>query len=70
MSAEKLEEVPNLLVRTLLQAVRTDKSRLQHLLFYGPPGSGKTSTARLFVDSWFPGGKVPPGGALLLNAYD
>jgi hypothetical protein len=70
MSAEKLQQIPNPLVRTLLQAVRFDKSRLPHLLFYGPPGSGKTSTARLFVESWFPGDKVPPGAALFLNASD
>jgi hypothetical protein len=70
MSAEKLEQIPNPLVRTLLQAVRQDKRRLPHLLFYGPPGSGKTSTARLFVESWYPGAKVPPGAALFLNASD
>lgn len=70
MSEEKLEQIPNALVLTLLKAVRADKDRLQHLLFYGPPGSGKTSTARLFVESWFPSGKIPPGAALFLNASD
>jgi DNA polymerase III delta prime subunit len=68
--AEYLEAIPNPLVRTLLKAIRTDQGRLQHLLFYGPPGSGKTSTARLFVQSWFPGNRVPPGAALFLNASD
>lgn len=65
-----LEEIPNMHVRTLLKAVRVEKDRLQHFLFYGPPGSGKTNTARLFVKSWYPGGKIPAGAALFLNASD
>ena len=43
---------------------------LPNMLFYGPPGSGKTSTARIFIQSWYPDGKIPPGTALFLNASD
>ena len=67
---DMLDQIPNTHVRTLLKAVRADQGRLQHFLFYGPPGSGKTNTARLFVKSWYPGGKIPAGAALFLNASD
>ena len=67
---DMLDQIPNTHVRTLLKAVRADQDRLQHFLFYGPPGSGKTNTARLFVKSWYPGGKIPAGAALFLNASD
>lgn len=61
---------PNPRVQRILSCICKDKSRLRHLLFYGPPGSGKTSTARLFIESWYPNGKPPPGSTLFLNASD
>ncbi len=64
------EYIPNERVRRILTVLREDKNRLRHLLFYGPPGSGKTSTARIFIQSWYPDGKIPPGTALFLNASD
>lgn len=65
-----MERIPNPRVRRILSCIREDSSRLRHLLFYGPPGSGKTSTARIFIESWFPGGHLPPGATLFLNASD
>jgi len=65
-----MENIPNNRVRKLLQVIREDRSRLQHFLFYGPPGSGKTSTAKIFIDSWYKDGKIPPGAVLFLNASD
>lgn len=65
-----MDQIPNARVRKILNAVRQDKERLRHFLFYGPPGSGKTSTAKLFIESWYPGGHCPPGSTLFLNASD
>lgn len=65
-----MERIPNPRVRRILSCIREDSTRLRHLLFYGPPGSGKTSTARIFIESWFPGGILPPGATLFLNASD
>jgi hypothetical protein len=65
-----MEKIPNPRVRKILTCIRKDVSRLRHLLFYGPPGSGKTSTARLFIESWYPNGHCPPGATLFLNASD
>ena len=65
-----MELIPNPRVRKILTCIRKDTSRLRHLLFYGPPGSGKTSTAKLFIESWYEDGKCPPGATLFLNASD
>jgi DNA polymerase III delta prime subunit len=65
-----MENIPNPRVRKILQCIRKDATRLRHLLFYGPPGSGKTSTAKLFIESWYEGGHLPPGATLFLNASD
>ncbi len=65
-----MDGIPNPRVRNILTAMRTDKSRLRHMLFYGPPGSGKTSTARMFIESWYTNGNCPPGSTLFLNASD
>ena len=70
MSIERLECIPNPRVRRILKSIRSDVSRLEHFLFYGPPGSGKTSTAKLFIESWYEHGKCPPGATLFLNASD
>jgi DNA polymerase III delta prime subunit len=65
-----MDQIPNPRVRTILSCIRKDPERLRHLLFYGPPGSGKTSTAKLFIESWYPKGQCPPGATLFLNASD
>ncbi len=65
-----MEKIPNPRVRRILACIRKDTTRLRHLLFYGPPGSGKTSTAKLFIESWYPNGYCPPGATLFLNASD
>ncbi len=65
-----MEGIPNARVKKILKAIREDRSHLQHLLFYGPPGSGKTSTAKIFIESWYKDSIIPPGAALFLNASD
>jgi DNA polymerase III delta prime subunit len=65
-----MEQIPNPRVCKILSCIRKDPQRLRHLLFYGPPGSGKTSTAKLFIESWYPNGVFPPGATLFLNASD
>ena len=65
-----MENIPNPRVRRILKCIREDPQRLRHLLFYGPPGSGKTSTAKLFIQSWYEGNTMPPGATLFLNASD
>jgi DNA polymerase III delta prime subunit len=65
-----MEQIPNPRVRKILSCIRKDPSRLRHLLFYGPPGSGKTSTAKIFIENWYPNRICPPGATLFLNASD
>jgi len=65
-----MDKISNPRVSKILSSIRQDPARLRHLLFYGPPGSGKTSTAKLFIQSWYPNGAFPPGATLFLNASD
>ena len=65
-----MDQIPNPRVRRILTCIRKDRNRLRHLLFYGPPGSGKTSTAKLFIENWYPNNQCPPGATLFLNASD
>jgi DNA polymerase III delta prime subunit len=65
-----MDKIPNPRVHRILSSIRKNTNRLRHLLFYGPPGSGKTSTARLFIESWYPNQVCPPGATLFLNASD
>jgi hypothetical protein len=65
-----MDQIPNPRVRRILSCIRQDSGRLRHLLFYGPPGSGKTSTAKLFIEDWYPKRICPPGATLFLNASD
>ena len=69
-SAVRMEKIPNPRVRRILECIRKDTNRIRHMLFYGPPGSGKTSTAKLFIESWYENGYCPPGATLFLNASD
>ena len=70
LSIIQMEKVPNPRVRKILECIRLDPKRIRHMLFYGPPGSGKTSTAKLFIESWYAKGQCPPGATLFLNASD
>ena len=65
-----MDLIPNPRVRRILKCIREDPQRLRHFLFYGPPGSGKTSTARLFIENWYSNNQCPPGATLFLNASD
>jgi hypothetical protein len=65
-----MDTIPNPRVKRILECIHKDSQRLRHLLFYGPPGSGKTSTAKIFIDSWYPNCHAPPGATLFLNASD
>jgi DNA polymerase III delta prime subunit len=65
-----METSPNPRVQRILSCMQQDSKRLRHLLFYGPPGSGKTSTAKAFIKSWYENKKLPPGATMFLNASD
>ena len=65
-----MQSSPNPRVERILSCILKDSNRLRHLLFYGPPGSGKTSTAKMFIQQWYPNQKPPPGSTLFLNASD
>ena len=61
-------------IETLLQTMVVNPSARAHLLMIGPPGSGKTTSAKLFVDAMHGGNgqksKSFFGRALFLNSSD
>ena len=57
-------------IEKLLQAMVTEPSARSHLLMIGPPGSGKTTSARIFVEALHNISKSYFGRALFLNSSD
>ena len=67
-------------IETLLQTMVTQPQTRSHLLLIGPPGSGKTTSARFFVEALHGAGSFRPaapgkqtsffGRALFLNSSD
>lgn len=57
-------------IETLLQIMVKDPSTRSHLLMIGPPGSGKTTSARFFVEALHGSSKSFFGRALFLNSSD
>lgn len=54
----------------LLESFVQKPECLSHLLFVGPPGSGKTTTANNLVKAFYPNRKHFTGKALFLNSSD
>ena len=57
-------------IETLLQTMVTKPESRAHLLMIGPPGSGKTTSARFFVEALHGASKSFFGRALFLNSSD
>ena len=57
-------------VAKLLENFVKTPDTLSHLLFVGPPGSGKTTTANAFVEAMYGKRKHYTGRALFLNSSD
>ena len=57
-------------VAQLLENFVKTPETLSHLLFVGPPGSGKTTTANAFVEAMYGKRKHYTGRALFLNSSD
>jgi replication-associated recombination protein RarA len=57
-------------IATLLEKFVEKPECLSHLLFVGPPGSGKTTTAHNLVKAFYKGRKNFTGKALFLNSSD
>ena len=57
-------------VRKILPLFVKHPERLQHLLFYGPPGSGKTTSATKLLNTIWKGSPIRPQVCRILNAAD
>lgn len=57
-------------IAELLENFVKNPDTLSHLLFVGPPGSGKTTTANAFVEAMYGKRKHYTGRALFLNSSD